>query len=220
MTCDDHQVNIYQAGLYDAVLKVADIAHNEVTQTIKVHVTENQDTDYVRIKDYIPSLFVDLKYATKDNFTGQVIYDFNDAYLRYGTVKKLKQVQEELLKQGYSLKIWDAYRPFDAQKKLWEVVSDSKYVANPAKGPRSHNLGGTVDVTLVRQDGTNVKMPTDFDDFSQKADRYYEDIDAEAVKNVRILEKAMDKYGMTGYKNEWWDYSDTKVYKFEDFLPE
>lgn len=220
IACDDHQVDYHQVGLYDAIVKVSDVSHNTVTQKIKVRVSENQDTDYVRIKDYIPSLYIDLKYATKDNFTGQVIYDFDDAYLRYGTVKKLKQVQDELLKQGYSLKIWDAYRPFDAQKKLWEVVNDSRYVANPAKGPRSHNLGGTVDITLVLQDGTDVEMPTEFDDFSAKADRHYEEINVEAVKNVQILEKTMYKYGFIGYKNEWWDYSDTSHYSFEDFQPQ
>lgn len=67
------------------------------------------------VRDYIPSVYVDLKYASKDNFTGTAIYDFTDAYLRYGTVKKLAEVQQELLEQGYSLKIWDAYRLVSAQ---------------------------------------------------------------------------------------------------------
>lgn len=76
-------------------------------------------------------------YATENNFTGVRIYDFTDAYLRYGTVKKLANVQKELKEQGYSLKIWDAYRPFEAQQKLWEVYPDPNYVANPANGMKS-----------------------------------------------------------------------------------
>ena len=178
------------------------------------------NSDYVKIKDYIPSLYIDLRYATSNNFTGQIIYDFNDAYLRYGTVKKLAKVQNELLSKGYSLKIWDAYRPFSAQKKLWNVVNDPRYVANPSKGPKSHNLGGTVDITIVKKNGSNIPMPTEFDDFSKKADRNYSDIsDKEAINNVKLLENTMYKYGFTGYKNEWWDYSDTVSYSYVDFQP-
>ena len=77
---------------------------------------------------------MDLKYATEDNFTNQVIYDFTEPVLRLGTVKKLAKVQETLLKKGYSLKIWDAYRPTEAQFRLWEVCPDPDYVSDPNKG--------------------------------------------------------------------------------------
>ena len=76
--------------------------------------SEPADEDLVYIQDYIPTIFVDLRYATDNNFTGQVVYDFIEPQLRYGTVKKLAQVQEDLLSQGYSMKIWDAYRPVSA----------------------------------------------------------------------------------------------------------
>ena len=71
--------------------------------------------DYVRVKDYIPDIYEDMRYATVHNFTHTKVYDFDDAYLRRGTTLKLKKVQEELKELGYSLKIWDAYRPFTAQ---------------------------------------------------------------------------------------------------------
>ena len=157
---------------------------------------------------------------TDNNFTGVRIYDFTDAYLRYGTVKKLANVQKELKEQGYSLKIWDAYRPFEAQQKLWEVYPDPNYVANPANGMKKHNIGGTVDITMVTADGSVISMPTEFDDFSLKADRDYSDIeDEEAVKNVMILQNAMENNGFTGYQGEWWDYSDTVEYEAVDFEP-
>lgn len=92
---------------------------------------EPEDDEYVLVKKYIPDIYAELMYATENNFTGVRIYDFTDAYLRYGTVKKLANVQKELKEQGYSLKIWDAYRPFEAQQKLWEVYPDPNYVANP-----------------------------------------------------------------------------------------
>lgn len=157
-------------------------AQEIITQEITTE-KEPEDDEYVLVNKYIPDIYVELMYATDNNFTGVRIYDFTDAYLRYGTVKKLANVQKELKEQGYSLKIWDAYRPFEAQQKLWEVYPDPNYVANPANGMKKHNLGGTVDITMVAADGSVISMPTEFDDFSLKADRDYSDIeDEEAVK--------------------------------------
>lgn len=194
-------------------------AQEIITQEITTE-KEPEDDEYVLVNKYIPDIYVELMYATDNNFTGVRIYDFTDAYLRYGTVKKLANVQKELKEQGYSLKIWDAYRPFEAQQKLWEVYPDPNYVANPANGMKKHNLGGTVDITMVAADGSIISMPTEFDDFSLKADRNYSDIDnEEAVKNVMILQNAMENNGFTGYQGEWWDYSDTVVYEAVDFEP-
>ena len=194
-------------------------AQEIITQEITTE-KEPEDDEYVLVNKYIPDIYVELMYATDNNFTGVRIYDFTDAYLRYGTVKKLANVQTELKEQGYSLKIWDAYRPFEAQQKLWEVYPDPNYVANPANGMKKHNLGGTVDITMVAADGSVISMPTEFDDFSLKADRDYSDIeDEEAVKNVMILQNAMENNGFTGYQGEWWDYSDTVEYEAVDFEP-
>lgn len=194
-------------------------AQEIITQEITTE-KEPEDDEYVLVNKYILDIYVELMYATDNNFTGVRIYDFTDAYLRYGTVKKLANVQKELKEQGYSLKIWDAYRPFEAQQKLWEVYPDPNYVANPANGMKKHNLGGTVDITMVAADGSVISMPTEFDDFSLKADRNYSDIeDEEAVKNVMILQNAMENNGFTGYQGEWWDYSDTVEYEAVDFEP-
>lgn len=194
-------------------------AQEIITQEITTE-KEPEDDEYVLVNKYIPDIYVELMYATDNNFTGVRIYDFTDAYLRYGTVKKLANVQKELKEQGYSLKIWDAYRPFEAQQKLWEVYPDPNYVANPANGMKKHNLGGTVDITMVAADGSVISMPTEFDDFSLKADRDYSNIeDEEAVKNVMILQNAMENNGFTGYQGEWWDYSDTVEYEAVDFEP-
>lgn len=194
-------------------------AQEIITQEITTE-KEPEDDEYVLVNKYIPDIYVELMYATDNNFTGVRIYDFTDAYLRYGTVKKLANVQKELKEQGYRLKIWDAYRPFEAQQKLWEVYPDPNYVANPANGMKKHNIGGTVDITMVTADGSVISMPTEFDDFSLKADRDYSDIeDEEAVKNVMILQNAMENNGFTGYQGEWWDYSDTVEYEAVDFEP-
>ncbi|SHI73838.1 M15 family metallopeptidase [Parasporobacterium paucivorans] len=177
------------------------------------------DSEYVKVTEYVSSIFIDLKYATVDNFTGQVIYGFSDAYLRYGTVQKTKKAQETARLQGYSLKIWDAYRPLDAQYALWTAVPDPTYVADPRKGPSGHNMGNCIDVTLVNTDGTEIYMPTAFDDFSLLADRDYSDVSYQAAQNALLLESIMYSCGFTGYKGEWWDYTDSQSYEYTDFIP-
>lgn len=221
MTACEQKKNV----ITDKIIETETVSIQEtITQkvTIREITTEKEpeDDEYVLVKKYMPDIYVELMYATENNFTGVRIYDFTDAYLRYGTVKKLANVQKELKEQGYRLKIWDAYRPFEAQQKLWEVYPDPNYVANPANGMKKHNLGGTVDITMVAADGSVISMPTEFDDFSLKADRDYSDIeDEEAVKNVMILQNAMENNGFTGYQGEWWDYSDTVEYEAVDFQP-
>lgn len=181
---------------------------------------EPENDDFVRLTDHIPDIVVDLRYATENNFTGEVIYDFSEAWLRYGTVKKLMQVQQELRQYGMGLKIWDGFRPTAAQFRLWEICPDSRYVANPNNGFSSHSRGGTVDVTLVYTDGTELMMPTGYDDFSTLADRNYSDCDPEAAANAKFLEEIMVKYGFKPYTAEWWHYTDTDDYPVdESFQP-
>jgi D-alanyl-D-alanine dipeptidase len=172
----------------------------------------------VNVLHYIPNIVVDLKYTTEDNFTGQQIYNSDmPAMLRYGTVKKLSGVQAKLNAVGYTLVIWDAYRPIDAQFKLWEVCPDSRYVANPNNGYSSHSRGDTVDVTIQTLIGEPVEMPTNFDDFSAFADRDYGDASLKAKDNAMMLEELMELHGFTPYSAEWWHFSDTDKY---DVVPE
>lgn len=177
--------------------------------------------DFVPVAEHIPGVRVELKYAAEDNFTGQAIYGFTEAYLRYGTVRKLAAAQEALAAQGYSLLIWDAFRPTEAQFRLWEVCPDPVYVANPEKGYSSHSRGNTVDVTLVLPDGSPVEMPTGFDDFSSLADRDYSDVPEDAAAHALLLEDVMSECGFKPYSGEWWHFSDTDSYPVEeDFVPE
>ena len=183
-------------------------------------VPEPAPEDFVRVLDYIPGMYQELKYATDQNFTGQVIYDFSDAYLRYSTVKKLAAVCDDLAELGLSLKIWDGFRPVSAQFKLWEVCPDPTFVANPTKGFSSHSRGNTVDVTLVDQDGAELEMPSAFDDFSGKANRDYSDSTKTAADHAELLEILMEKHGFDGYFDEWWHFYDTDQYPVEkDFIP-
>ncbi len=178
------------------------------------------DDALVRIRDHIPDIIIDLKYATSDNFTGQVIYDFKDAYARYGTVVKLAKAQEILRKQGYCIKIWDAFRPAASQRKLWEVFPDADYVSDPDKGYSNHTRGSAVDITLTDMNGNEIEMPTGFDCFTDAADRDYSDADENAASNARLLEDVMESCGFNGYFAEWWHYNDSeRYYPDTEFYP-
>lgn len=186
-----------------------------------VPLPELPPADFVRVQDYLPNIHVELRYAAEDNFTGQTIYQFTDAYLRAGTVQKLMEVQEALSEEGYNLLIWDAFRPVEAQCKLWEVFPDPVYVANPGKGFSSHSRGNTVDITLVTLAGESVEMPTDFDNFSPLADRDYRDVPEIAAANAVLLETVMSDCGFQPYSGEWWHFSDRDSYPVEEiFIPE
>lgn len=176
------------------------------------------DGQLVRILDYIPDAEIDLRYATTNNFTGAVIYDDPEAYLCYGTVKKLIQVQSELKEMGYRILIWDAYRSTEAQWKLWETYPDPTFVANPNNGITSHSRGNTIDISLVYEDGSSVEMPSAFDEFAAIADRDYSDVSEAAANNSRLLEEVMYRNGFTGYRGEWWDYSDTNRYEVKPVI--
>lgn len=173
------------------------------------------EEDFVRVKDYIPDVVTDLKYGSEDNFTGQVIYEFEDVFLRYGTVMKLKAVSQELSEKKLYLKIWDGFRPVSAQFKLWDICPDPTYVANPNQGYSNHSRGYAVDLTLVDENGTELEMPTGFDDFSSRADRDYSECSEEARNNAILLESVMEKYGFSGYWGEWWHFNDTRKYDVE-----
>lgn len=189
------------------------------TQPTKSAPKSNEEM--VAVRDYAPSIRVELKYAGKKNMTGRRLYDYNEAYLRYGTVKKLMRAQKMLEKYGMGLKIWDAYRTPDAQKKLWAVCPNPAYVSDPSKGYSSHTRGNAVDVTLVDTDGTEMVMPTGFDNLTKLADRDYSDIEDEyARENASLLEKIMTSCGFTPYSEEWWHFMDKDTYSVaKDFVP-
>lgn len=175
---------------------------------IPVHLqSENAviDSELVDIQMFIPQIQIDLKYATTDNFTGQVVYDFNNCLLRTETAIQLRNVQTELETLGLGLKVWDGLRPISAQWKFWELVPDERYVSDPRKGGR-HTRGTAVDVTLITKDGLELLMPSDFDDFSEKAHHNYMGVCQEAIDNRELLRVMMEKHGFIGITTEWWHF--------------
>ena len=180
---------------------------------------EPEDTDFVRIADYIPTARVELAYATVNNFTGCRIYDFTDAYLRYGTIRKLVKVSEELAEHGVGLIIWDGFRPAAAQAKLWEICPDPTFVSHPVTGKRTHCRGNTVDISVYDlKTGEDLPVPTGYDNFTAYADRDYGDCSEDAAANARLLEQIMEKHGFTPYFAEWWHFADTEEYPVDEYF--
>ena len=176
----------------------------------------NENKQFVKVMDYIPDILVDLPYATDHNFVGCAFYQFSDAWLRLGTVKKLERAQAALRKLGLGLKIWDAFRPVSAQYLLWEVLPDPRYVADPHRGFSNHSRGNCVDVTLVDRQGQPVKMPSGFDCFQEAALCQ----DGEALAHAELLKKTMVRAGFRPLEEEWWHFVDRDGYEVEkEFIP-
>ncbi|TRX35132.1 M15 family metallopeptidase [Flavobacterium sp. ZT3R18] len=164
------------------------------------------DTTFVSLKEYSSDFVYDMKYATEDNFLKAKVYDCAECYLRYKTVKALILANERLLKKGFKIKLFDCYRPLDIQKKMWAIVPNPKYVANPSKGS-IHNRGGAVDITLVDLNGKELDMGTAFDYFGIEASHNYPNFSKEIKNNRKFLRKYMEKENFNSFDSEWWHYN-------------
>ena len=134
-----------------------------------VSVKKDPDKELIDLTSHVPGLVLDIRYATTNNFTGERIYELPRAYARRPVADALRNVQEQLKKRGLGIKIFDAYRPYRATVKFYEVYRDTTYVASPYRGSR-HNRGCALDLTLVRlSDGEELKMPTGYDVFTRQA---------------------------------------------------
>jgi D-alanyl-D-alanine dipeptidase len=152
-----------------------------------------------------PHIRLDLRYATSNNFTHEILYPRAKCYLRKAVADRLSQAQAELERIGRSLKVFDCYRPLSVQKKMWALVPDERYVADPAKGSR-HNRGAAVDLTVVDANGREVAMPTAFDDFTERAHRDFFALPAAVIQNRWLLERVMAQAGFAGLPTEWWHF--------------
>lgn len=173
----------------------------------KNSISADNSKQLVLLQAFVPQIVIELKYSEKNNFTHQVLYENGAAFVRLPTAIALQKVSTELSKIGLGLKVFDAYRPYMITKKMWKVVHDERYTANPAKGS-GHNRGAAVDVTLIKlSTGEELRMPTEFDDFSEKAHHNYNNLPEEVIANRTLLKATMEKYGFVSLSTEWWHYS-------------
>lgn len=165
-------------------------------------------SEFVDIKSVVPTILVELRYATANNFTRRPLYRAEmPAMLRLSVAQRLAVAQKFLEKRGYGLKIWDAYRPRAAQAQLWKAIGNHAYVADPKDGIGSmHTRGAAVDVTLVDGSGREVPMPTEFDNFTPAAMIEYQGRSPVVRSNLKMLQKAMAHGGFYGLRTEWWHF--------------
>ena len=180
------------------------------SQTATTIVTKSQtivnDTTFVNLKNYSNDFVYDMKYATSDNFLKAKVYDCAECFLRFKTVKALIEANDSFIKLGYKIKLFDCYRPLDIQKKMWKIVPNPSYVADPSKGS-IHNRGGAVDITLVDVNGKELEMGTPFDFFGIEASHNYPNLSKEIKDNRELLKKVMMEKGFNIFDSEWWHYN-------------
>jgi D-alanyl-D-alanine dipeptidase len=177
-------------------------SQTDYQQSIKT----NPDNELIELKKAIPSIVLDIRYATKNNFMKQVMYQQARAFARKPVVQQLKAIQAELAKKGYGLKIFDAYRPYAITVAFYEKASDKNFVANPAKGSK-HNRGCAVDLTIIDlKTGKDVPMPTPYDSFEPAAAPHFNELPAEIIKNRDFLIAIMHAHGFKVIYNEWWHF--------------
>jgi D-alanyl-D-alanine dipeptidase len=172
--------------------------------------------DLVELTKLDPTIRLDIRYATKNNFLGKAVYKQQRAFLQRPAAEALVRVNQTLRKQGYGLVVFDGYRPWAVTKVFWDVTPPDKkiFVADPAKGSR-HNRGCAVDLSLFDlKTGELVKMPSEYDEMTERAHINYECATAEAKGLRELLRAAMSAEGFAVYEPEWWhyDYKDWKEY--------
>ncbi|PIR32210.1 MAG: D-alanyl-D-alanine dipeptidase [Alphaproteobacteria bacterium CG11_big_fil_rev_8_21_14_0_20_44_7] len=148
---------------------------------------------------------LEIAYASTANFTGKAVYKKPEAYLHPKAAQHLKTAISYAAALGYKIKIFDAYRPSEAQYKLWEHTPDANFLSHPDSGS-PHSRGIAIDLTLIDENGVELDMGTGFDDFTKKSYHSNLEISAEAQKNRRILLGIMSAAGWDWYDNEWWHY--------------
>ena len=174
------------------------------------------DFAWVDLTTIAPAIRIELRYATSENIAHRPLYPSRmQPLIRAGVARRLITAQAILRRYNCGLKIWDAYRPRDAQAQLWRLAPRNDYVVNPHGGSGSfHSWGVAIDVTLVDDWGRPLSMPTDFDDFTPAAMLRYTGRDPFVRNHLYLLQTTMADAGFYGLRTEWWHFttSDWKRY--------
>ena len=181
--------------------------------------------DLVEVVKLDPTIKLDIRYATNQNFLSTPMYSQARAFLQRPAAEALIRANQKLHAEGYGVVIHDAYRPWYVTKMFWDATPDDKkiFVADPATGSK-HNRGCAVDLSIYDlKTGREVSMPSIYDEMTPRSFPEYPGGTAEERQHRATLRGAMESEGFTIYPNEWWhyDYKDWKEYpimnvRFED----
>jgi D-alanyl-D-alanine dipeptidase len=152
----------------------------------------------------------DLRYATKNNACFQELYSSPFCFLHEAAIEPFKKAIAAAKNLGLKIKIWDAFRPFEIQKFMFKQFANDPskdgFISNPDGGITPHCRGVAIDLTLIDENGKELEMGTDFDEFSNLAFHDSHEISAEAQRNRLILLGIMTVAGWDLYSKEWWHY--------------
>ena len=185
-------------------------AHPRV-ETIVFRGNEYQVT-LVDVRTIIPDLVYDMVFATPNNFTGETLYARDVPLLQLGTAEKLREAQEIFARDGFRIKLFDAYRPVSVSAILYDIVQDRRYVAPP--GASTHNRAAAVDITLVDRYGNELEMPSPMHTFNETAHRNSRTMSTEARANMDYLTSVMVQVGFTTITSEWWHFNDSNSRRY------
>lgn len=164
-----------------------------------------QEEQLVDIAKVFPQLHIDMKYASADNITGQPIYSTATCLLHKDAASALGKSIEIACVAGFSLLVLDAYRPHQAQERLWHACPDQNYVVPLSQGS-NHTRGTAIDVTLVDTDGQILDMGTGFDEMNELSHPYHPSLSYAAQRNRLLLNAIMFGGGFSGITTEWWHF--------------
>lgn len=171
-----------------------------------------READLVELVTLDPTIRLDIRYATRDNFLSTPVYTQARAFLQRPAAEALVAAHRELKQHGYGLLVHDAYRPWYVTRIFWDATppQQREFVADPAKGSR-HNRGCAVDVTLYDlRTGEAVTMPGLYDEMSERSAADYRGGTVAQRRRRDLLRRVMERHGFAVLPNEWWhfDYRD------------
>jgi D-alanyl-D-alanine dipeptidase len=176
--------------------------------------------ELVELSKLDPTIKLDIRYATKNNFLGRPVYKQARAFLQRPAAEALVRINQRLRTQGFGLVVFDGYRPWAVTKTFWDATPADKkiFVADPKNGSR-HNRGCAIDLSMFSlATGKLVQMPSEYDEMTERSHINYECATPETKKMRETLRAAMEAEGFAVYEPEWWhyDYKDWKEYPILD----
>lgn len=189
------------------VLIVSQVRAQEVQDSLAYANAVAEDSAMALIPlDKISDVYLDIRYATANNFTGAPVYPYAAAYARRPVAEALARVAERARRLGLGLWIWDGYRPYRSTVLFWERVGDPNYVADPKYGSR-HNRGCAVDLCLYElKTGKPLPLPTPYDEFTERAHPDFPLPEGPEKKHRELLISLMKEEGFTVFPTEWWHF--------------
>lgn len=199
------------------VLGTSTITDQKRTNNFHQELVMKDSSDWQEINMEAKGMVNKMAYADTANFMGQKIYPCAKCFLRPEVAEALEKANTLANAKNLKLVIFDCYRPYGYQQKMFEIVNNPKYVAPPGKGS-NHNRGAAVDLSLADNEGNLLDMGNEFDDFSSLSHYISDKISAKAQNNRKQLRDIMKEAGFTPYDNEWWHFDYRKKrYETSDF---